>query len=87
MKRIIAALAFSALAVPALADNRPFEQTELDRALPEVSAESASTGSTTSAPRNLPFEQAELDREVPSVAGGADEGKHATSGFEQYNAI
>ena len=36
MKRIIAALAFSTLAVPALADNRPFEQTELDRALPNV---------------------------------------------------
>ena len=51
MKRIIAAIAFSTLAVPALADSRPFEQTELDRALPEVSVESASTGRTTSAPR------------------------------------
>jgi hypothetical protein len=46
MKRIIAALAFSTLAVPALADNRPFEQTELDRALPAISVDSASTGST-----------------------------------------
>ena len=36
MKRIIAAVAFSALAVPALADNQPFEQTELDRAVANV---------------------------------------------------
>lgn len=36
MKRIIAALAFSTLAMPALADNRPFEQTELDRRQPDV---------------------------------------------------
>lgn len=92
MKRIIAALAFSTLAVPALADSRPFEQTELDRALPEVSAESASTGSTTSAPRNLPFEQAELDRRQPNVqerdvAESAGQDQRAVSGFEQYNSI
>ncbi|HJY77189.1 MAG TPA: hypothetical protein VKE95_11185 [Burkholderiales bacterium] len=38
MKRIIAAVAFAALAVPALAveHGKPFEQTEVDRALPQV---------------------------------------------------
>jgi hypothetical protein len=38
MKRIIAAVSFAVLAVPALAAERgaPFEQTELDRALPQV---------------------------------------------------
>lgn len=56
MKRIIAAVAFSALALPALAGNQPFEQTELDRALPEINVNSASTGST--APTQSPsFEQ------------------------------
>jgi hypothetical protein len=66
MKRIIAAVAFSTLAVPALADNLPFEQAELDRALPEINVENASTGSTFSAPRNLPFEQTQLDRRIPA---------------------
>ena len=39
MKRIIAAVSFAALAVPALAveHGKPFEQTEADRALPQVS--------------------------------------------------
>ena len=38
MKRIIAAVSFAALAVPALAveHGKPFEQTEADRALPQV---------------------------------------------------
>jgi len=38
MKRIIAAISFAALAVPALAveHGKPFEQTEVDRALPQV---------------------------------------------------
>jgi hypothetical protein len=48
MKYLIAAIAFSTFAVPALADNRPFEQTELDRALPEISVDSASAGSVAS---------------------------------------
>ena len=36
MKRVIAAVSFAALAVPAFAAQTPFEQTELDRALPSV---------------------------------------------------
>lgn len=38
MKRLITAVSFAVLAVPALAAERgaPFEQTELDRAQPEV---------------------------------------------------
>lgn len=57
MNRLIAALAFSTLAVPALADNRPFEQTELDRALPQVSLDSASAGSSTPPTQAPSFEQ------------------------------
>ncbi len=37
MKRLIAAVSFVAFAVPALADTgMPFEQNQLDRALPEL---------------------------------------------------
>jgi hypothetical protein len=38
MKRIVAAVSFAALAVPALAveHGKPFEQTEVDRVLPQV---------------------------------------------------
>ena len=52
MKRIIAAVAFSALAVPALADTLPFEQTQLDRALPEITIDNASAGSSAATARN-----------------------------------
>jgi hypothetical protein len=85
MKRLIAAVAFSTLAVPVLAGNQPFEQTELDRAVPEISVESASAGSSAST-RNLPFEQTELDRAVASVAERpVGEARHVAPSFEQYN--
>lgn len=87
MKRIIAAVAFAALAVPALADTQPFEQTELDRALPEINVDSASSGSTAAGARNLPFEQTQLDRAVPSVAEGAVEQSRKVTSFEQYNPV
>ena len=87
MKRNLAAVAFSALAVPALADNRPFEQTELDRALPEISVENASAGSSAATAGNLPFEQTELDRQVPNVAEHAGKGERTATGFVQYDAI
>ncbi len=46
MKRIIAAVSFAVLAAPAFA--APFEQTELDRVLPNVqnAADNASYGAT-----------------------------------------
>ena len=37
MKRIAAAVLFAVIAIPALAAELPFEQTELDRALPNIS--------------------------------------------------
>ena len=53
MKRLIAAVALSSLAfsASALEIGKPFEQLDLDRALPNIAgrAESASTGSTQSA--------------------------------------
>ena len=85
MKYLIAAIAFSTFTVSALAENRPFEQTELDRVLPEISIDRASAGSS-AAPRTLPFEQIELDRAVPNVAERAQT-KSAASSFPQYDAI
>jgi hypothetical protein len=56
MKRIIAAVSFAVLAVPAFAVevSAPFEQTQLDRAVPNVQerADHASSGST-SAKENI----------------------------------
>ena len=39
MKRLIAAVSFALLAAPALADNKPYEQLDVDRALPEISVD------------------------------------------------
>jgi hypothetical protein len=39
MKRLIAAVSFAVLATPALADSKPYEQLDVDRALPQISVE------------------------------------------------
>jgi hypothetical protein len=51
MKRLIAAVSFAVLANPVLADNgKPFEQLDIDRALPNVAERTvtASSGNTRS---------------------------------------
>ena len=52
MKRYIAAVSFAAFAVPAFAAGLPYEQTELDRALPNLEPQrtrfAAAAGSTRS---------------------------------------
>lgn len=67
MKRLIATLSFAVLATAAFADNgKPFEQLDLDRALPNVpevvvgSAQYPFGGSA-------PYEQAEVDRMLPNL--------------------
>ena len=42
MKRLVTAVSFAVLAVPAVAA-QPFEQTELDRALPQVNVKARGT--------------------------------------------
>lgn len=66
MKRLILAAALAALAVPAFAVEirKPFEQTELDRALPEVNIPAPAQRSVDSA--SLPYEQAQVDRMLPT---------------------
>src|ERR1041384_3208821 len=78
MKRLIVAAALAALAVPAFAveTGKPFEQTELDRALPQITgppppqitAPAPAQSSVASA--SLPYEQAEVDRMLPTFDTG-----------------
>jgi hypothetical protein len=66
MKRLIAAAALAALAIPAFAVEigKPFEQTELDRTLPEVNIPAPVQRSVD--PASLPYEQAQVDRVLPT---------------------
>lgn len=66
MKRLIAAAALAALAVPAFAAEigKPFEQTELDRTLPEVNIPASAQRNVDAA--SLPYEQAQVDRMLPT---------------------
>jgi hypothetical protein len=69
MKRLIAAVSFAVLAVPALAQNgKPFEELDLDRALPDINIPAVEPRSVD--PRSLPYEQAQVDRELPSFDSG-----------------
>jgi hypothetical protein len=69
MKRLIAAVSFAVLAVPAFAETgKPFEQLDLDRALPEISFPPVEQRSVD--PRSLPYEQAQVDRALPSFDTG-----------------
>ena len=69
MKRIIAAVSFAVLAVPAFAAERgaPFEQTQFDRGFLTGSATGASSPSTgaSAASGRAPYEQVQIDRGVP----------------------
>jgi hypothetical protein len=86
MKRIFAAVSFAVLAAPAVAA-QPFEQTELDRAQPQI-AENGSAGATAErAARNLPFEQTELDRAQPDVAIKARPARVTTRAYVDHNFI
>jgi hypothetical protein len=66
MKRLIAAVSFAALAVPAVAVEvgAPYEELNIDRALPQV-AENAMTPYVRDA--SAPFEQTTLDRVLPAL--------------------
>src|SRR5499426_1490624 len=71
MKRLIAAVALSSLALSASAVEigKPFEQLDLDRALPNI--EFAPVQEYV-AGKNAPFEQLVIDRALPNVASRAD---------------
>ena len=67
MKRLIATLSFAALATAAFADNgKPFEQLDLDRALPNIPEAPASA---TQYPfgGSAPYDQLAVDRALPNL--------------------
>ena len=76
MKRLIAAVALSSLAfsASALEIGKPFEQLDLDRALPNI--EFATVGEYV-ADSHAPYEQLVIDRTLPNLGG-----KNASSGSE-----
>jgi len=92
MKRTLTAVVFAALTAPVMAADLPFEQTQLDRALPQISIvndEISSAGNTAARADDRPFEQTELNRALPDVDERADrvpnrDDKHGFT-FEQYN--
>jgi hypothetical protein len=86
MKRLITAVSFAVLAVPAVAA-QPFEQTELDRAVPQI-ADNASAGASRSrTDRGLPFEQTELDRALAGVSVKQRDARAAAQPWVDYNFI
>jgi len=67
MKRLIAAVSFAVLATPAFAGNgRPFEQLDLDRALPNI-PEVVVRSTQYPFGGSAPYEQAEVDRALPNL--------------------
>lgn len=78
MKRLIAAVSFAVLATPVLADTgKPFEQLDLDRALPNV-AERTVTEIEYSFGGSAPYEQLSVDRALPDLR--AERSQVASSG-------
>ena len=64
MKRLIAAVSFAVIAVPALAAGLPYEQNQLDRAFPDVKVDIRADN----APRfGAPYEQTVVDRAQPNL--------------------
>lgn len=64
MKRLIAAVSFAVLAVPAFA-GAPYDQNEVDRALPQIAEKARAPKAR--APRGLPFDQVQIDRALPAL--------------------
>jgi len=70
MKRLILAASI-ALSTSAFADNgKPFEQTELDRALPQIEFAAVAPYSAGS---NAPYEQVMVDRMLPNLPAKASQ--------------
>ena len=77
MKRLILAASI-ALSTSAFADNgKPFEQTELDRALPQIEFAAVAPNSAGS---NAPHEDLVIDRTLPNMPAKATQYAQADSG-------
>ena len=77
MKRLIAAVSFAVLATPALAleVGKPFEQVDIDRALPNIPEVQASAP-VYALGGSAPYEQLAVDRALPDIVFPAGERTH-----------
>lgn len=66
MKRLITAVSFAVLALPALA-GAPYDQNEVDRALPQIE-QNASAGASTFRAERMPYDQNMVDRALPQIS-------------------
>ena len=67
MKRLIAAVSFAVLSTSVFADGKsPFEQLDLDRALPSIS-EVAAHSAAYPFGGSAPYDQVEVDRALPNL--------------------
>jgi len=64
MKRLITAVSFAVLAVPAFAAGLPYDQNLVDRALPDVKVEAIETQSSRF---DAPYDQNLVDRALPNI--------------------
>lgn len=84
MKRLVAVVSLLAAAVPALAELRdsPFEQTQLDRELPNIVI--TAPASAYLADGSAPYEQNQVDRLLPDLEEGPV--RYAMSGSTMSDA-
>ena len=64
MKRLITAVSFAVLAVPAAAAGLPYDQNLVDRALPDVKVEATASQSSRF---DAPYDQNRVDRALPDI--------------------
>ena len=86
MKRLIATLSFAVLATAAFADNgKPFEQLDLDRALPNI-PEAPATPTVYPFGGSAPYDQLAVDRALPNIPEKAERSQVAASGNTRSDA-
>jgi hypothetical protein len=73
MKRFLAAVSFAVFAAPAAAAGLPYEQSLIDRMLPNIQERSASSVETPKAApaAGMPYEQYVIDRMLPNIEAPA----------------
>ncbi len=86
MKRLIVTVAIALFAAPALADvGAPFDQNELDRALPALSENVAAYEQISS--DRMPFDQTQLDRALPTLPDTSERVQVAQIGGMSYKSV
>jgi hypothetical protein len=85
MKRLALAIALALSTAPLLADNSaPFEQTQLDRALPALADNVAASEPISQ--HAMPYEQAQIDRALPELPGTSERVQVAQLGGTSYRS-